>query len=111
MTNKCPFKKVKIDSKNYTLVPIDKFFESGPFHFGEINYRKQEILYSVHQHRENLEDTIIHESVHGIDVERQTELTEEQVSALSSGLHGWMKSNEALVLWILGRDRDGTKFD
>lgn len=108
--NKCPQKKVKIDAKTYELIPIDRHFNNG-WHYGEINYADQEILYSIHQARQQLEDTICHECIHGMSLERQIGLNEDQTSALGSSIHAWIIQNEALILWMLGRNKDGTRSD
>lgn len=101
---------MKIDAKTYSLIPIEKQFAGG-WHYGEINYADLEILYSVHQARQQLEDTICHECVHGMSMEREIGLNEEQTGALGSSIHAWIINNEALILWMLGRNKDGTRSD
>lgn len=97
-----PVKRVRIIGKYYSVNPVSGRQFSGNEHYGEIDYANQRVLYDEEQSGEQLKDTLIHESVHGIDYAMQIGLEERQVAALGTGFYAWMVENKRLVRWIIG---------
>lgn len=97
-----PVRKVRILGKDYQINPASGRQFPDNDNFGNIVHGSQTILYAVDQAPDQLKDTIIHESLHGIDYALQTELDERRVHALASGVYAWMVENKKLVRWIIG---------
>jgi chlorite dismutase len=69
--------------------------------FGECNYAFQLIQYNGKLALDERKDTIIHEMVHCIDHALQTEMSERQVHAISSGIYSVLKDNPDFFRWVI----------
>ena len=98
---KPPIQGVRIVGKDYTLIPAGEG-QLYPVKLGAHVSDRQEIVYSLEQHADQLRDTILHECLHGIDYAMQTRLKERQIHALATGLYAFLSENPHLVRWIIG---------
>ena len=91
---------VRILGKTYKIETLPDSVADGEF--GSCNYALQSIAYNTRLNIDEMKDTILHEMVHCLDHGMQTELTERQVHALSTGFYSLLKDNPDFFIWILG---------
>jgi hypothetical protein len=84
-----------------------RWAESGPIphaHYGQVDYRAQEIVISQAQHPDQQLDTLLHEALHALDQTLRLELSEGQVHALAGGLVALLRDNPELAARLGGRE-------
>ena len=69
--------------------------------FGKCDSVACEIWIHPIQSEEQKRDTLLHESIHALDHEMQTKMSERQVRLISTGLIHWMRANPEFVAWIM----------
>lgn len=88
---------VKIGYRNYGLKFEDAIYTDEPKElYGEIKYDDEVIRISKKFSLKQQAATILHEVLHGIDEDREIDLTEKQVSQISIGLFDVMAKNSQL---------------
>ena len=67
---------------------------------GECDDYIQEINVDPEYPLQSQQDTLLHEIIHAVDYAVKTKLSEEQVSALATGLYAVFNDNQHLLGWI-----------
>lgn len=104
-----PPKTIKILSKPYTVRPRPDLGEDGQA--GSCSTGRSEIFYDPAQTQANLQDTILHETLHGVwgEMGLGEHFTAQQeeivVRALATGLHDTLHRNPSLAKFILGHKK------
>lgn len=96
-----PPKSVRILGKKHRI----RFVRPSPLRcsdVGAIEHSRSEISVLGTMSRDELRETTLHECVHVIDHQLGLGLTEQQVTALSSGLFAVARENPRVVRWMLG---------
>lgn len=65
---------------------------------GRVDQSRLEIQYSFSQEPQQMMDTLVHESLHGIDYALSLELSEGQITRLTTGLLCFMRDNIEFIL-------------
>ena len=87
-------KKVKIGYKDYEVIQA-----SGPLEnnnklcYGCIDYDSGKLNIATDYSTDTINNTFIHECLHGIDDVTEIGLTEEQINTLAGGIYAWIKDN------------------
>lgn len=103
--------KVRILGCNYKLKPGDSSELRGKWGF--CDFQKRLILYADYLAESAIRECVFHELLHVADSSvstEKTELTEEQITRLSSVLFGVLRDHSHLVDWLF-KDEDGEKRD
>lgn len=85
-------KKVRMLGKSFDV--YTSRFTVGDDNVGRINYSEQIIELSSVLSKEAAEETLLHEITHNIGYSLGLDLSEKQVTALSSGIYSILKENE-----------------
>lgn len=91
--------KLRILGKTYFIQPLPEHIHDGEF--GACNYAFQLIEFNPKLADDELKDTIIHEMIHCLDHGMQTEMSERQVHAISTGLYSLLKDNKEFFEWVM----------
>ena len=82
-------RRIRVDGEDWTIEKhsngMDSSFLGRTF--------KHDHLITLNKDAKGIESTLLHEIVHAIDMNRNLELTESQVSSLSSGLYAVIVDN------------------
>lgn len=92
-------KRILILSKRFKVVPQTK--ETMPDEAGLSDVMAQKLHYRTDDHFEGQRDTLLHEVIHGIEIQLGLRLTEAQVTALAGGLLQVMRDNPTFVGWLV----------
>jgi hypothetical protein len=76
---------LKILGKKYALRFVEKVNDKEDL-MGLCNDAQQDIQVSLHQPKDALKDTILHEIIHAVDYQMQLGLKERQVHGMAAGL-------------------------
>lgn len=85
--------RVKIGGRTYDIALVEQVDRREPDTVGQILYKEQKINLEKGNHKEYTEQVFWHELVHGIDLQSDSGLTEEQVRSFSLGLYEFLKAN------------------
>ena len=102
-----PFKSIRILGKDYQIIQ-DISYLSEQNYLGKARFAQQKILYSGDQGPESLQDTLLHEVIHVVDWTVKSDLKENQVAAITSGLYAVFKDNPEFFEWLNARDLSET---
>lgn len=83
--------KLRICGKNYDVIDCER--NALQTLSGEINYNKLTIHIDKTLNKQQYDDTLLHEMIHGISTTCELDLTEKQVGILSSMLYGALVDN------------------
>jgi len=95
-TATCPT-EVKIVGKTYKIEWLEHLANQGET-FHAIQTIKIEITDKA---KEQMQDTVLHEVMHGIDYAMQAKLSERQVTVMATGLLAVLKENPNLMRYLL----------
>ena len=90
---------------SYTATPITIEDEDGEAHgcWGDIEYISQTIRIDKTSTKEKQRVALLHETIHAIDKEYQTNLTEPTVACLANGIMATLRQNK----WLREKLLDG----
>ena len=94
-------KKVRIGGTFYELEFKDGLYVGDKKVSGYINYSDGQIRVDSNLPHVSLEETIVHEIIHGIETEYELDLEERDVKCLARGFINVMIDNEGLMAQIL----------
>ena len=95
-----PVSKIKIHGKVFDVKPFTD--PLSPTHaLGYNDVRIGVIQYEPKAHIDVVKDTFLHEIIHIIDYDCQTEMTERQVHCVATGLYSVLKDNPEFAKWII----------
>ncbi len=86
-------KSLKIIGKKYVIRLHEQMSEILKGDVGSCDYRKQVIDIASDVHPDEMADTILHEVLHAVDYAMDTQLTENQVRRIATGLVAVFKDN------------------
>ena len=92
-------KRILILGKRFKVVAHTK--ESLPDEAGLTKIMEQELCFRTDDHFEGQRDTLLHEVIHGIELQLGYKLTEAQVSGLAAGLLQVLRDNPGFAKWLL----------
>ena len=95
-------KRIKILGKTFKVV--ERNFEDSPEAAGLTYVTDQELHYRTDDHFEAQRDTLLHEVIHGVELQLGLELTEQQVTSLAAGLLGVLRDNKHFTRWLTAKD-------
>lgn len=75
---------------------------------GECYHIDGRVIVSPKQSADNQNDTLLHELLHFVDEEMQTNLRERQVRLLATGIYAMFKANPHLVSQLFGEPIEDT---
>lgn len=86
--------QVKIGFKKYDIRMEDRIYTDEPVElYGEGDHRKNIIRIAQSFGKPQAACTLLHEVLHGIDRDRGTDLTEQQVGQVANGLYQFFVDN------------------
>lgn len=91
--------RVKIGYKDYKVNKVeDNVIVNDSTCYGKIDFDKDSIDISALYSEEQQKCTFIHECLHGIDENVETDLTEDQIRKIGKGLYDFIKSNPNIFI-------------
>lgn len=91
--------RVKIGYKDYKVNKVeDNIIVNDSTCYGKIDFEKDSIDVSTLYSEEQQKCTFIHECLHGIDDNVETDLTENQIRKIGKGLYDFIKSNPNIFI-------------
>ena len=92
-------KSIRIVGHTYTVqVEPSEHFNSQ--YMGQINHQELTIRVGTHIPPEQQRETLLHEVIHGVDVAMRLNLSEEDTSRLSRGLHAALRDNPDFAKYL-----------
>ena len=94
------FSKIKIHGKEFDVAPFSD--PLSPTHaLGYNDVRIGIIQYDSKAKLDVIKDTLLHEIIHVVDFDCQSEMTERQVHCLATGLYSVLKDNPEFARWLI----------
>lgn len=86
--------QVKIGFKKYDIRMEDRIYTDEPVElYGQCDFRKNSIRVAQSLGKMQAACTLLHEVLHGIDHDRGTDLTEQQIVQVANGLYQFFVDN------------------
>jgi hypothetical protein len=102
--------RFRLNGKNFQVAWATKqqmselsgqYGRDGEAHLGLADPAKGFIAVRNDLHLDEQKDTLLHEVLHMIDLQNDTNLHEVQVRLTATDLMGWMRDNPDIVAWIM----------
>lgn len=90
--------RIKILGKTFTVLPETSATLKDEH--GETLISSQLIRYRSDDHPETQRDTLLHEVLHGVELQLYLKLTETQVHGLTVGLLQVIRDNQEFIQWL-----------
>ena len=92
---------IRIVGKDYELIVTQGLIHENEVVHGLCEPTKCIISISEDQDIQNKKDTVIHECAHAIAEAMGTDIPEQHILILGTGLYAWMRENPLLIKWIM----------